>query len=117
MPFDRSEYPDDWEVRSHFVRFIRGQGKCEWCGAEHGEPHPVTGSKVVLTTAHIYHSKDDHSLLKLAGLCQRCHLRHDLAHHIRNRKYGRNKNQLDLNLYPDKLSFLEWTAQIESNYG
>ena len=116
MPFDRSEYPDDWETRSNFVRFVRAGGKCEWCGAEHGKPHPVTGSTVVLTTAHIYHSKDDNSLLKLAALCQKCHLGHDINHHIRNRKYGRNRNQLGLSLYPKQLTFLEWTQKIESEF-
>jgi len=116
MPYDRSEYPDDWEIRSKFVRFIRADGKCEWCGAKHGKPHPITGSKVILTTAHIFHCKSDNSLLKLAALCQKCHLNHDLSHHIRNRKYGRNKNQLDLLLYTDKLSFKQWIDQIASNY-
>lgn len=114
MPFNRAEYPDDWELRSFFVRFVRAEGKCEWCGAEHGQPHPVTGSKVVLTTAHVYHSKEDNSLLKLAALCQKCHLGHDINHHIRNRKYGRNQNQLDLTLYPPQLSFSEWAQNIES---
>ena len=33
---------------------VRARGRCEWCGAKDGEPHPATGSRVVLTTAHIY---------------------------------------------------------------
>ena len=37
-------YPDDWADISHRVRFERAHGRCEWCGAEHGRPHPVTGS-------------------------------------------------------------------------
>ena len=28
----------------------RHYGRCEWCGAVHGQPHPVTGSLVVLTS-------------------------------------------------------------------
>jgi hypothetical protein len=48
-PEMRSRYPHDWKLRSHFVRFVRARGRCEWCGAAHGEPHPVTGSIVVLT--------------------------------------------------------------------
>jgi len=73
-PENLSRYPKDWKLRSHFVRFVRGKGRCEWCGATHGQPHPVTGSKVILTAAHIYdHRPEAASLLNLAGLCQRCH--------------------------------------------
>ena len=49
-PEMRARYPRDWAVRSRFVRFVRAGGRCEWCGAAHGQPHPVTGSVVVLTT-------------------------------------------------------------------
>lgn len=50
-PEMRERYPKDWKLRSRFVRFVRARGRCEWCGAAHGEPHPITGGKVVLTTA------------------------------------------------------------------
>lgn len=77
-PEMRARYPADWALRSRFVRFVRARGLCEWCGAEHGQPHPVTGSKVVLTTAHVYDDRPEAaSLLNLAALCQRCHNRHD----------------------------------------
>jgi len=60
------------------VRFYRAKNRCEWCGAENGRPHPVTGSRVVLTEAHIYDERPEAaSLLNLAALCQRCHNRHD----------------------------------------
>jgi len=77
-PENRSRYPKDWKLRSHFVRFVRGKGRCEWCGAIHGQPHQITGSKVILTAAHIYdHNPEAASLMNLAGLCQRCHNTHD----------------------------------------
>jgi hypothetical protein len=77
-PENISRYPADWKVRSRFVRFIRAQNRCEWCGAENGKPHPVTGKKVVLTTAHVFdHRPEAASLLNLAALCQLCHNRHD----------------------------------------
>ena len=86
-------YPSDWKVRSKFVRFYRAKQKCEWCGAENYKPHPVTGSKVVLTTAHIYNGIErPHQLLNLAALCQKCHLGYDMKDRVRNRK--KNKNQL-----------------------
>lgn len=79
-PEMRARYPADWALRSRFVRFVRARGRCEWCGAAHGQPHPVTGSKVVLTTAHVYDDRPEAaSLLNLAALCQRCHNRHDAA--------------------------------------
>lgn len=77
-PENKHLYPKDWKLRSFFVRFVRGKGKCEWCGAVHGKPHPKTGSIVVLTTAHVYNDRPEaSSLLNLAGLCQLCHNRHD----------------------------------------
>lgn len=78
-PENRSRYPADWKRISRFVRFVRARGRCEWCGAEHGKPHPITGSKVVLTTAHV--GDDDRpevrDLTLLAALCQKCHNGHD----------------------------------------
>lgn len=77
---DRARYPKDWAKRSQFVRFIRADGFCEWCNAENGEPHPVTGSIVVLTCAHVYDQRPEAcSLLNLAALCQKCHNGHDAA--------------------------------------
>lgn len=62
------------------MRFVRARGRCEWCGAEHGKPHPITGSIVVLTTAHVFDDRPEaSSLLNLAALCQRCHNGHDAA--------------------------------------
>ena len=85
MPIDYSTYPPDWKLRSRFVRFYRARNRCEWCGAENGEPYPTTGSKVVLTVAHVYDMRHmAASLLNLAALCQRCHLNHDRAHHMEN---------------------------------
>ena len=78
-PENRSRYPRDWKLRSYFVRFVRARGLCEWCGAEHGKPHPVTGSKVILTTAHVFDDRPEASgLLNLAALCQKCHNGHDM---------------------------------------
>ena len=79
-PENAARYPRDWKLRSRFVRFVRARGRCEWCGAAHGEPHPITGSRVVLTTAHVYDDRPEaSSLLNLAALCQRCHNRHDMV--------------------------------------
>lgn len=78
----RQRYPDNWsELRAACLE--RGGNACEWCGAVNGEPHPKTGSIVVLTTAHIYdHRPESADLENLAALCQRCHLGHDRHRHI-----------------------------------
>lgn len=91
-PENRARYPHDWKLRSHFVRFIRGKGRCEWCGAVHGQPHPLTGSKVILTAAHIHdHNPEAAGLLNLAGLCQKCHNNHDAKMRRANTKASLEK--------------------------
>ncbi|MDH3976438.1 MAG: hypothetical protein OEV42_19410 [Deltaproteobacteria bacterium] len=86
-PENKDRYPKDWKLRSRFVRFCRANNRCEWCGVENGKPHPVTGSKVVLTTAHVYdHRPEAASLLNLAALCQKCHNGHDAKMRKKNRK-------------------------------
>lgn len=90
QPGNRNRYPKDWKLRSRFIRFYRARGRCEWCGAVHGQPHPMTGSKVVLTVAHVWDQRPEAaSFLNLAALCQRCHLGHDLEHHIEQRRVNR----------------------------
>jgi len=97
----KSRYPKDWKLRSRFIRFYRAKGCCEWCGAKNGNPHPITGSKVMLTVAHVYdHRPEAASFLNIAALCQRCHLRHDVKYHARNAKETRRarRKQLELEL-------------------
>lgn len=89
-PENKARYPKDWKARSRFVRFYRARNRCEWCGAMNYEPHPITGSRVVLTVAHVFDDRPEASnLLNLAALCQRCHNRHDAKSRrrgIRDRK-------------------------------
>jgi len=89
-------YPDDWKLRSYFIRFIRANNRCEWCGAENYKPHPITKSKVILTTAHIYdYIGKPHQLLNLVALCQKCHNGYDAIRRARGRvERRRNKRQL-----------------------
>lgn len=86
MPIDYKQYHPRWKAISRFIRFYRARNRCEWCGAENYKPNPVTGSKVVLTVAHIDQDKNNNSFFNLAALCQLCHLNHDRAHHIAKRK-------------------------------
>lgn len=57
MPINYSEYPENWHEISKFIRFERAGNCCETCGAENYKLHPETGSKVVLTVAHILPDK------------------------------------------------------------
>ncbi len=106
MPFDRRRYPPDWKQISHDIRFVRAGGKCEVCGAVHKQPHPITGSIVILTTAHLGAPKDDgspgdpHDKLdvrpqNLKAMCQRCHLLYDMNEHVLNRAKTRRQKQID----------------------
>lgn len=101
MPVDWKRYPKAWKrVRSGIMR--RARGRCEWCGAENHLPHPITGSKVVLTTAHLgepfatgsdKHDKHDIRAENLAALCQRCHLNHDRDEHAANARATRERKR------------------------
>lgn len=82
MPIDYKQYPKNWKEISNQIRFVRAGGRCEWCGAEHGFPNPVTGSTVVLTTAHLNHNIKDNRPSNLRALCQKCHLDYDRQYHL-----------------------------------
>ena len=101
MPVDWNRYPKAWK-RIRRVIMRRAGGRCEWCGAENYQPHPITGSKVVLTTAHLgepfaaradKHDKRDIRAENLAALCQRCHLNHDRDEHAANDRATRERKR------------------------
>ena len=108
MPVDYKEYHPKWKlivrlirnrtINKHGVDCCEGSPKYPNCRAVNKEPHPITGSKVILTTAHIDQNKDNNRFSNLRRLCQRCHLTHDKEQHRLNRKFGRNwkKNQYKL---------------------
>lgn len=103
-PENKARYPADWKLRSRFVRHYRAQNKCEWCGAENGKPHPSTGSKVVLTTAHVFdHRPEAASLLNLAALCQKCHLTHDAKHHANTARETRRAKLAISDMFGEKI--------------
>jgi 5-methylcytosine-specific restriction endonuclease McrA len=79
MPIDYKKYPPNWksEMRPRILK--RAGNRCEFCGAENHQPHPLTGSKVVLTIAHLDHDPQNWDVKdeRLAALCQKCHLAYD----------------------------------------
>lgn len=102
-PENKARYPKDWPEISRRIRFERAHGQCErhvkmegWpdggmirCQALHGRTHPVTGSIVVLTVAHLDHNPENCAEDNLLAMCQRCHLRYDQHHHKSCDKTGR----------------------------
>lgn len=76
-PENKKRYPADWKDLSKRIRFDRANNACEWCAAKNYQPHPTTGSKVVLTVAHLDHTPENCDESNLAALCQRCHLAYD----------------------------------------
>lgn len=83
---NKALYPADWKRISLSIRKDRAGDRCEWCGAENGKPHPVTGSKVVLTCAHLDHDPSNCDPSNLAALCQRDHLNYDRERHRKSRE-------------------------------
>ena len=80
-------YPKNWPAISKRIRFERAGNKCEECGAENYRPHPETGSRVVLTVAHLDHNPANNAEDNLAALCQKCHNTYDAPKRHANRKH------------------------------
>lgn len=93
MPFHAKRYPANWKEISQRIR-QRAQQRCEFCGAQNYAPHPVTGSKVVLTVAHLDHDTTHNSDDNLKALCQRCHLAYDAKMHAVNSAKTRKQKRI-----------------------
>jgi len=95
-PENKKLYPANWkEIRARILE--RAQQCCEGspryphCSAPNGEPHPVTGSKVVLTIAHLDHNPGNNAPANLRAWCQRCHNTYDAPHRAANRRRRRER--------------------------
>ena len=116
MPIRKEDYPPNWETISLQVREAAGQ-RCQWCGVPNGATvkrhrpaqyrqvwiagllhnkisddwrEATTGTRIILTVAHLDRDRTNNATENLAALCQRCHLNHDrAAQHIPHRRYGR----------------------------
>ena len=101
-PENRDRYPADWKAISYRIRTERAKGRCE-CTGECGRPdwhlnptdgrcenvnggHAIgTGSRVVLTVAHLDHTPENCDDANLKAMCQGCHLHYDREHHAETR--------------------------------
>ena len=100
MPCDYSKYPKNWKMLRLQI-LERSDNKCEGspkypdCRAVNYQPHPITGSKVILTVAHLDHDTKHNDLNNLRAWCQRCHLAYDSQYHANNaRKTRKRKKEL-----------------------
>jgi len=110
MPIRKSEkarYPSDWKLISAAVRAEAGN-RCQGipaypkCRAENGKAHPVTGSRVVLTVAHLDHQPENCQMDNLRALCQRCHLTYDAQHHAINAAATRRSRKASGDLFDSR---------------
>lgn len=104
-PENRARYPKDWKQISLRIRLDRAESRCECsgqCGQEcctprcqaiNYEPHPDTGSKVVLTVAHLDHIPENCGDDNLLAMCQRCHNRYDMPMRRAGIRERANANQ------------------------
>ena len=101
---NRARYPSDWGAISRYIRFDRAGGQCECdgrcgrgthegrCPNRHDEPAYGTGSRVILTTAHLDHVPEHCHHDNLMAMCQGCHLHYDQEHHAETRARTRRES-------------------------
>lgn len=103
-PENAKRYPADWK---HIVEQVRNRsGNCcegspafPQCRAVNHLPHPITGSVVVLTVAHLDHQPENCSLENLKHWCQRCHNVYDSVHRRRNAHATRHSRKAIADLF------------------
>lgn len=95
-PSNKSRYPSNWRAIRQKV-LARAGHACEGspaypdCRAANHQPHPATGSRVVLTIGHLDHTPEHCALPNLRAWCQRCHLTYDAQHHAESRRQRREE--------------------------
>lgn len=108
-PENRDRYPADWPAISLAIKADRAGWRCECqgecgrgthglrrCPNRHGEPAYGTGSRVVLTTAHLDHTPENCDPFNLRAMCQGCHLHYDRDHHAATRAATRRAESAQL---------------------
>ena len=93
-PENRNRYPANWpmvraSILSRAGNCCEGSAAYPECRAANGQPHPATGSRVVLTIAHLDHQPENCEPHNLRAWCQLCHNTYDAPHRAANRKARR----------------------------
>jgi hypothetical protein len=68
-----------------------------WCG--HNPPKMLRIIRIVLTVAHLDHTPENCADDNLKALCQRCHLRYDHEHHMKNARETRRAGKAVADLF------------------
>jgi hypothetical protein len=104
---DPTRYPADWPlIRAEIL--ARAHNRCEGspryprCRVANGQPHPQTGSRVVLTIAHLDHNPEHCDPANLRAWCQRCHLTYDAKFHAQNARKTRLAKKASGDLFPEE---------------
>lgn len=112
-PENKARYPANWKEISERIRFNRAAGRCECegecgrgthserCPNMHGQPAYGTGSKVVLTTAHLDHVPENCDDKNLKAMCQGCHLHYDRDHHAETRARTKQAGKAEGDLFAE----------------
>ena len=93
-PENRARYPANWRTEIRPAILARAGNRCEGspaypdCRVVNGEVHPVTGSRVVLTVAHLDHTPENCAPGNLRAWCQRCHITYDAPMKAAKRRKG-----------------------------
>lgn len=109
-PENKARYPKNWKEISTSIKERAGwrcecHGECGRgthegrCTNEHGKAAYGTGSKVILTTAHLNHIPEDCSPENLKAMCQGCHLHYDKDHHAETRARTKRENAKTVDLF------------------
>ena len=91
-PENRRHYPANWRTAIRPRILARAGHRCEGslaspdCRAANHQPHPVTGSRVIFTVAHLDQTPEHWHPAHLRAWCQRCHLTYDAPHHAQTRR-------------------------------
>ncbi len=87
---NKARYPKSWKTEIRPRILARAENRCEGspdypsCRAANYEPHPVTGSKVILTIAHLTEEVEDCSGDNMRAWYYKCHNIFDAAKRRRN---------------------------------
>ena len=81
------------QVRQRSADMCEGDTLGFDCGSINGRPNPKTGSKVVLTVAHLDQQPENNDLSNLRHLCQRCHNLWDLPFRQANAQARRERER------------------------
>lgn len=96
-PENKARYPADWPELARRIKRDRAGWRCECegecgrgthagrCPNREGSAAYGTGSKVVLTVAHLDHTPEHSDEANLRAMCQGCHLHYDREHHAETR--------------------------------